>query len=191
MMSFLRQAIAGIVLVTVTLCLQSGGMAMLIHWVRIHFARYTSRRGLLNSAEVVVRFTSVLISLHIAEVCVWAGFYRWICFNSWDSAFYFSAASYSTVGYGDVVLPRAWHNLGPLESITGVLMCGLSASFLFAVVTRLVERRASFGGRSAEGGCDWPPADGDLSSRQLGEDSEIPLPQRGARFCGSRRGGLR
>jgi hypothetical protein len=29
--------------------------------------------------------------------------------------------------------------LGPVEAITGVLMCGLSASFLFAIVTRLVE----------------------------------------------------
>jgi len=30
--------------------------------------------------------------------------------------------------------------LGPVESIVGVLMCGLSASFLFAIVSRLVDR---------------------------------------------------
>src|SRR5713101_4935460 len=54
--------------------------------------------------------------------------------------FYFSAAGYATVGYGDVVLPRCGGPLGPVESIIGVLMCGLSASFLFAIVTRLVER---------------------------------------------------
>jgi hypothetical protein len=28
--------------------------------------------------------------------------------------------------------------MGPVESLTGMLMCGLSASFLFAIVTRLV-----------------------------------------------------
>jgi hypothetical protein len=33
-----------------------------------------------------------------------------------------------------------WRTLGPVESITGVLMCGLSASILFAIVLRLVER---------------------------------------------------
>jgi hypothetical protein len=32
--------------------------------------------------------------------------------------------------------------LGPLESIIGVLMCGLSASFLFADVSKLVDREA-------------------------------------------------
>src|SRR5882762_11785183 len=51
-----------------------------------------------------------------------------LCFRSWESAFYFSAARYATVGYGDVVLPRTWRTLGPVESIIGVLMCGLSAS---------------------------------------------------------------
>jgi hypothetical protein len=33
-----------------------------------------------------------------------------------------------------------WRTLGPVESIIGVLMCGLSASFLFAIVSRLVDR---------------------------------------------------
>jgi voltage-gated potassium channel len=41
--------------------------------------------------------------------------------------------------YGDLVLPHAWRILGPIEAVTGVLMCGLSASFLFAIVNRLVE----------------------------------------------------
>jgi voltage-gated potassium channel len=59
--------------------------------------------------------------------------------TSWESAFYFSVASYATVGYGDVVLPWTWRTLGPVESIIAVLMCGLSASFLFAVVSMVVD----------------------------------------------------
>jgi hypothetical protein len=44
------------------------------------------------------------------------------------------------VGYGDVVLPSNWRMLGPLESIIGVLMCGISVSVLFATISRLVNR---------------------------------------------------
>jgi hypothetical protein len=53
---------------------------------------------------------------------------------------YFSASSYATVGYGDVVLPLKWRMLGPLESIIGVLMGGISVSLVFAMTTRLVGR---------------------------------------------------
>jgi hypothetical protein len=89
------------------------------------------------------------VVLHIFEILLWAGFYRWRCFPLWESAFYFSAASYATVGYGDVVLPQMWRTLGPVESIVGVLMCGLSASFLFAIVTRLVDRETKLSREAA------------------------------------------
>jgi Ion channel len=71
-------------------------------------------------------------------------FYRWHCLPSWDSAIYFSASSYSTLGCNDVRLPSEWRTLAPLESIIGVLMCGISVSLLFAIVTRLINREEQF-----------------------------------------------
>ena len=43
---------------------------------------------------------------------------------------------------GAIGVQRVWRLLGPVESVTGVLMCGISISFLVAVATRLVEREA-------------------------------------------------
>ena len=149
-MGFLRQAGAAAVLVTLTLAFQAAGITALIEWGKAHFARGMYRLGAVRSAALVVRFTSVIIALHVLQILLWAGFYRWNCFSSWDSAYYFSITSYSTVGYGDLILPRAWRTLGPVEAVTGVLMCGLSASFLFAIVTRLVEREARFSPELAE-----------------------------------------
>jgi voltage-gated potassium channel len=142
-MGFVREASAAAVLVTLTLSLQSAGMAALIVWLRGHFARATNKLGALHSAALLVRFTNVIVVLHTLQILLWAGFYRWICFRSWESAFYFSATSYSTVGYGDLVLPQMWRTLGPVESVTGVLMCGLSVSGLFAIVTFLVQHEES------------------------------------------------
>jgi voltage-gated potassium channel len=139
-MIFVREASAAVVLVTLTLSLQCAGMAMVIAWARPRFAPEVLRLGAIRSAILVMRLMTAFIGLHLLEILLWAGFYRWLCFTSWESAFYFSAASYATVGYGDVVLPWTWQTLGPVESIIGVLMCGLSASFLFAVVSRLVDR---------------------------------------------------
>jgi voltage-gated potassium channel len=153
-MIFARQAGAAVVLVTLTLTLQCAGMAALIAWGRTSLASDVHRLGPFRSAVLMVRFITAFIILHIFEILLWAGFYRWLCFPLWESAFYFSTSSYATVGYGDVVLPQTWRTLGPVESVIGVLMCGLSASFLFAIVTRLIEREARLSGELAD-----PPMD--------------------------------
>ena len=138
-MVFAHQAFTTIVLVTLTLVLQSAGMAALIEWARAHLPRALHRLAPWRSGVLMVRLTTMIVWLHMLEIVLWALFYRLYCLSTWESAFYFSVTSYSTVGYGDLVLPRAWRLVGPIESITGVLMCGLSVTFLFTVVHRLVE----------------------------------------------------
>ena len=58
------------------------------------------------------------------------------------SAFYFSGVTYTTIGYGDLVLQEPWRMLGPVEGLTGILMCGLSAGIFFAVVSRIYLSRS-------------------------------------------------
>jgi len=138
-MEFIRQAGVAVILVTGTLWLQSAGMAFLIHWARTFIARGIKGLGPWMSVVLMIRFTTAMVVLHILQIVLWAGSYRWLFLPSWESAFYFSASSYSTVGYGDIVLPKVWRTLGPIESVIGVLMCGISVSALFAIATRLVE----------------------------------------------------
>lgn len=130
---------AAVLLIAVTLCLQCAGMAILIHWARAFFMRSTARMNPWHSSILMIRFTIGMIVLNMLQITVWAGFYRWKCLPSWESCLYFSATSYSTVGYGDVLLPQVWRLLGPIESVLGVLMCGMSVSGLFAILVKLLE----------------------------------------------------
>jgi len=141
-MIFLREGSAAIVLVALTLSLHCAGLAAMISWARPSFTPGALRLGAIRSAMLMIRLMTAFICLHVLEILLWTAFYRGLCFPVWESAFYFSAASYATVGYGDIVLPQMWRTLGPVESIIGVLMCGLSASFLFAIVSRLIDREA-------------------------------------------------
>jgi voltage-gated potassium channel len=135
---FAQQAGAAFLLVALTLWLQSAGNAALIAWVRPAVAGDIHKLGPLRTTALVVRLTTAVVALHALAILLWASCYRWFCFSAWESALYFSASSYATVGYGDVTLPLKWRMLGPLESITGVLMSGISVSLLFAIATRLV-----------------------------------------------------
>jgi voltage-gated potassium channel Kch len=54
-----------------------------------------------------------------------------------QSAIYFSAVTYTTTGYGDLVLPAEWRLVGGVEALTGILMCSWSAAFFFAVLSEM------------------------------------------------------
>jgi len=121
-MALVREIGIAVLIVMVTLWLQSLGLAALILWIRRALASDLDRLGPVRSALLVVRLTGAVIVLHGVLILFWASCYRRLCFSSWESALYFSASSYATVGYGDVVLPSNWRILGPLENIIGVLM---------------------------------------------------------------------
>ncbi len=137
-MTLLQQAGAAVLLLSVTLFLQCGGAAGLILWIR-SIPRESQGVRVFRCAALVMQTTLAVLVLHGIVILLWASCYRWLCFPSWESAFYFSASSYATVGYGDVILPSKWRLLGPLESMVGMLMSGVSIGLLFAAVTHLVD----------------------------------------------------
>jgi voltage-gated potassium channel Kch len=96
------------------------------------FARWTRR---------FVRVAAWIVLLHLCEIAAWAGLYAWKdAMPDLQTAMYFSAVTYTTTGYGDLVLPEAWRLVGAVEALTGILMCGWSTGFFFAVVSRMYER---------------------------------------------------
>ena len=137
-MTFLQQSGAAVLLVLITLTIQCGGAAALIIWIR-NIPRETQKVRVFHCAALVMQTTVAVLMLHGIVILLWAGCYRWLCLPSWESGFYFSASSYATVGYGDVILPSKWRLLGPLESMVGMLMSGVSIGLLFAAVTHLVD----------------------------------------------------
>ena len=117
------------------------GMTALLRWENRWIARANERYWF--STWLLVRTAGWIILLHLVEITVWAFFYAWRdALPDLSSAFYFSAVTYTTTGYGDLVLPTEWRLVGGVEALTGILMCGWSAAVFFAVVTRMNETRS-------------------------------------------------
>ena len=114
--------------------------------------RPLQRGGLPNrywrSTWLFVGLAGWMVLLHLLEISVWALYYYWNgALLDIQTAFYFSAVTYTTTGYGDVVLPEPWRLVGGVEALTGILMCGWSTGFFFAVVSRMYrgERQTGHG----------------------------------------------
>ena len=95
-----------------------------------------------KNVAIMIVITLVMAASHLMEIALWAAAF---CasgeISTFEKAFYFSAQSYTTVGYGDLVLSDHWRLLGPLEAINGLLLFGLSTAVMFAVLSRLVAGR--------------------------------------------------
>ena len=128
------------VLVAVTVALHAAGLALLLSGAKRRRASAPTR--LWPITRTLIRLAWWLIVMHVAEISVWALFYLWRgCLPDAEAAFYFSGVTYTTVGYGELVLAKPWRLIAPIEGLTGVLMCGLSAGLFFAVVSRVYSSR--------------------------------------------------
>jgi Ion channel len=122
-------------LMAVCIVIHAGGVTSALRWLRRH--RETELR-FWHWTWLFTCLAGWMILLHLVEITVWALYYvRAGAMADLPSALYFSAVTYTTTGYGDLVLPADWRLFGGVEALTGILMCGWSTGFFFAVVSRM------------------------------------------------------
>ena len=133
--------VAGII-VSVCLLLHVAGLLVMAEWL-LPRRQYLQRKGArIRYAILMVLLFSGIMFLHTIEAGTWAAlYYTRALFKDFETSLYFSLTSYTTIGYGDVVLPQKWRLLGAIEGISGVLLCGMSTAFIFAVMTATIQFR--------------------------------------------------
>ena len=127
-------------LVATTVIIHAGGLGMVLSHVLHSRVRLDTRFW--SITWLLIRIAWLLIVIHLFEIAVWALFFWWQkCLPDAESSLYFSGVTYATLGYGDLLLPKEWRLFGPLEALTGTLMCGLSIAFFFAVLSKQILQR--------------------------------------------------
>jgi hypothetical protein len=137
-----RELFIAFIIVAVCVVIHIIGLLILVDWLLKHRSFLEQRSSMVIFALLLILVFAVVILLHLVETSIWATFYYWRgLFADYEISFYFSLGSYTTIGYGDVVLPQRWRLLGGLEGVSGVLLCGLSTAFIFAIVNALFQIR--------------------------------------------------
>jgi hypothetical protein len=89
---------------------------------------------------VTVAAISVLMIGHLTQVAIWAvRYWSWGELGDFMNCFYFSLASFTTVGASELDLSPTHRMVGAIESALGMLMFGWSTALLVALIQR-VER---------------------------------------------------
>lgn len=137
----LTKLLAGLSLMAICVAIHAGGVTWALRRLRM---RQVHPQGFWPGTWLFILIATWMILLHLVEISVWAvWFFSRGAIDDLQSAFYFSAVTYTTTGYGDVVLAQPWRLAGGIEALTGILMCGWTTGFFFAVVNRLYEPRTT------------------------------------------------
>lgn len=134
-------------LVAMVLCL-SVQIATILLAIR-YFS--TSARGTEPRGAPLAGFTriaSVMVLLMagvIVQIAIWAGLYGLLdLFEDAETALYFSGVTFTSLGYGDLVLKAPARLLAPLEAATGLLMFGITTAVLIGAIQFGEGRLANF-----------------------------------------------
>lgn len=126
------------VITTITVLAHLLGLALLMRLVRDHHRRMSDHSSLLRDGLGVAGAAGGLFALHAAEIWLYAAVYALSgALGSFEEALYFSTSTYTTIGYGDVVLPRGWRVFGAIEGANGIILLGWSTAFFVSVVGRI------------------------------------------------------
>jgi voltage-gated potassium channel len=123
---------------------------MVVAVVLVHLASLTILIRLLRSHHRLMRRVRVLpftlllgatvgiVGIHTVEIWLYAALYLGLgAFGHFEQALYYSTITYTTIGYGDVLMPVRWRILGAIEGAIGIIMLGWSTAFLVSLLTQL------------------------------------------------------
>jgi voltage-gated potassium channel len=131
----------GSVMVVLTVLIHGLGSVWIMRFL-IRRQMKTGGRCKPRRALVTIVVTALsLVLLHWLQIMLWAGLYLALSpvspIVTIEAALYFSAITFTTVGYGDITLQASQLRLlCGIEGLNGILLLGWSTALLYAVVHR-------------------------------------------------------
>jgi len=105
-------------------------------------------QGLLKGMLPLMVATVALLAGTLVQIALWGFLFVWLGeFEKTYDAIYHSAVNFTSLGYGDIVMSRERRLLGPLEAANGMLMLGMSAATLMAIMQHMIAALPPLGRR--------------------------------------------
>lgn len=89
-----------------------------------------------KTMTTVVAASGVMTAI-ILEIWVWALFFIAVdepAIQTMEAALYFATSSFTTLGFGDIVLSEEWRLIGSFAAANGMVIFGWSTAFLYEII---------------------------------------------------------
>jgi hypothetical protein len=133
--------ILGCMIIIFNMGLQCLAVIVMVRYLLRHKPAVKAPPTFATDFKILSTVLAVLFAGHILQFMIWAELFVYLKeFQDFNTAFYHSTVNFASLGYGDIVMSEEWRLLGSLEACNGILMFGLTAGALLAVMTKLFKR---------------------------------------------------
>lgn len=127
----------GLSLLVITTVIHALCMVVTMKILKVYVDRHGESHSAVHALSVVAGSILLMFGAAILEVLTWATTYLKLgAIEGLEPAIYFSTVTYTTLGYGDMVLDEQWRLLASFEAAVGIIMFGWSTAVVVAVVQR-------------------------------------------------------
>ena len=134
----------GIALVCTSVFIQVMITMLVVNFFSRSTLRRGSRPGYLRRMIVLICLILTIVVDHLFQIHVWGvAFYLLSYFDDFWTSQYFATQTYTTLGYGDLLLPPTRRMLAGWLSLTGLLMIGWSTALFAYLITKYHETHVS------------------------------------------------
>jgi hypothetical protein len=125
-------------MVAITVTTHFIGLLGLMWGLRRSGHRFHAHESWTGQGAAIMVVVLGLVGIHTIEIWSYGVVYLVIgALPDFEAALYFSTTSFTTLGYGDLVLDHRWRLFGAIEGANGLLLFGWSTAFLFSVTSRM------------------------------------------------------
>lgn len=143
MLSILYQILIGSLLVPVTILVQVAFIQVAIKRLQSLEKKEVKLKTLTITGILSASTLWMLAALSTA-IWMWALFFLKLnAFENLEESLYFSMVAFTTLGFGDLILPDQWRILSGVVAANGLILFGLTTAFLFAVLVRILQAKDS------------------------------------------------
>ncbi len=134
----ISQLLIGSLIIAVTTTLHAAFIEAGIFGLTRFGQRLTATPSYPTKTVMLVAATLWLLASHSVGVWLWAFMFTLLgAIDGLEPAVYFSLVTFTTLGYGDIILDENWRILSALCAANGLLLFGFSTAFLVELMRRL------------------------------------------------------
>ena len=135
------QLVAGTFLVVLMIIVHGLGVVGVTKLLRLEDDALKAHRLNIRAFGLLTSMALAMFTIHALELWIYAAFYLAVgAIDELETALYFSASAYATLGHPDVGFPVRWRLVGAFEGLVGFLLIGWSIAVFVTDMNKLLRK---------------------------------------------------